>query len=291
MSSSTLCTSRLSSPPGIRRHHSRSLLLCLAALMLVAMVRIDPAAAQDGPAEGEPQQSEFDQLVLAGAEAYEERDYARALDLFEQAYALEPVPDLLYNMGIIADRMGDFDRSLGYLNRFVVSPDIDLDARRDALSRIEQLQQLKALQEPGKPDPVVEPRPEPEVRLPDPRPELPPEPPRGPNYLGPGILMGVGLVTLAGGGITGGLALAEHSNFEDATDLDKRRDAADTGKALALASDILLPTGAALTVAGIIWLAVEATSDSDGAVADSTRVLMAPSVSAEGPALNLRVDF
>ena len=98
-----------------------------------------------GPAGGVAQGSSFDRLVAAGAEAYGESDYAGALRAFEEAYGLDPVPALLYNMGRACEAMADFTQAVNYYTLFARSPEIDHEARSDALDRIKTLKEVMSL--------------------------------------------------------------------------------------------------------------------------------------------------
>jgi len=251
----------------------------------------DTVSEDDAGTDGDAGPS-FNDLVMAGAEAYEDKKYPEALELFQQAYEIKQVPDLLFNMGIIADSLGETDLALKYLNEFVVAPDIDIGAREEALARIDQLEQVKRLKEGGDEDATDktaatskdetdaqdETDDEKKDELVDVAP--PPPEPEEPSLAGPITLIAIGGAALIGGGVTAGLALSEHNAMEDATTLSARRDASDTGETLALVSDVLFGAGGGIAAAGFIWLAVElATTPSE-----TGDVSVAPSIGRDGRA-------
>ncbi|MDX9719135.1 MAG: ComEA family DNA-binding protein [Myxococcota bacterium] len=91
------------------------------------------------------QASDFEALVEKAAIAYADADYERALQLFEEAYALEPNTALLYNMGRVCEEMAEFDKAVNYYTLFVKSPEIDHEVRSEALERIKTLKEVIAL--------------------------------------------------------------------------------------------------------------------------------------------------
>jgi hypothetical protein len=75
------------------------------------------------------------------------------------------------------------------------------------------------------------------------------------------VTAGVGVATMIGGAITGGLALSKEGQLEDACDNDvctdpEDKDIRDSAESAALATDILLPTGGVLIAAGLIMILV-----------------------------------
>jgi hypothetical protein len=74
------------------------------------------------------------------------------------------------------------------------------------------------------------------------------------------VMGGLGAAALIGAGITGGLALNTHDDFESATGDTDRAELRDRGQALNTAADVLLVTGIASLAAGVIlYFATETT--------------------------------
>jgi tetratricopeptide (TPR) repeat protein len=79
-------------------------------------------------------------LFQLGHDAYADGDDKLALDSFESAYRLSPRAELLYDIGVVADRMRDDERAVSAFRRFVaVMPDVSEAAL--ARKRIERLEQ------------------------------------------------------------------------------------------------------------------------------------------------------
>jgi hypothetical protein len=64
--------------------------------------------------------SESDQLFEAGVAAFEAGDFPTALGAFEASYALDPVPELLLNIGMCKRLAGDYAGAVNVLRRYVV---------------------------------------------------------------------------------------------------------------------------------------------------------------------------
>lgn len=256
------------------------------ALGGVLLLFATPAAAQteaaeeeSTPAEATPN-SEFDGYVAAASEAFGAKDYPEALLNFQKAYELDPDPAILFNLGVIADKMGDYELAYTYFNDFVMLPDVKVEDREKALTRLEQVRKLRDLQaekdKPKKEEKVEE-------KVTPPPVQAAPEK----SYLGAAILTGLGVAVLGGGGAMALLASSAHNDFTDATTLAERRSAADSGETNALVADILFGGGAALTAGGVIWLILVAT-DNGG---DSQAVVFVPSVGAGSASFNMTLRF
>ena len=81
-------------------------------------------------------------LNREGTEAFENGDYDKALAKFNESYALQPKPGLLYNMGRACQAKADHQCAINYYTQFIASPDVDQENLEDALSRIESLQKV-----------------------------------------------------------------------------------------------------------------------------------------------------
>lgn len=118
----------------IAKRMNKLLSLCLvlfACLALSATAFADPKTAK--------------KYAREATKAYADGNYELALAKFEQAYAEDANPALLYNMGRVYENQANFDAAIESYKRFVVSPDVDQDARADALDRIKTLNEVIAL--------------------------------------------------------------------------------------------------------------------------------------------------
>jgi tetratricopeptide (TPR) repeat protein len=103
------------------------------------------AASTAAHAQLAPLEEEARGLFTAGRAAYDDGRYAEALEHFDAAYERSPRPELLFNIGLAAQRSGAFERAVeafeGYLRELPNAPNRDaVEARlRDSrLSRDSQ---------------------------------------------------------------------------------------------------------------------------------------------------------
>jgi tetratricopeptide (TPR) repeat protein len=103
-------------------------------------------AQQPAEMSDEERARQVEQLAAQGAQAYRSGDYAKAIELFEKAYALEPVPNLLYNIAKCHEKQEDYEQAVDFYQKFAVAPDVDSKARQAALDRVESLREIANLQ-------------------------------------------------------------------------------------------------------------------------------------------------
>jgi tetratricopeptide (TPR) repeat protein len=222
--------------------------------------------AQEGgeTSEEEENKAEFKRLTTEASAAYEQGDYARAVELFEKAYELRDVSNILYNIARIHEEAGNIDEAIAYYDQFVVAPGIKQKARKDALDRLKTLREVRAMRE-GEPE--DEPEQETETASTTPPTKEPAEPvvtaetsteQSGARTAG-WVLLGVGGASLIGSGVFGLLTQQQYDNFDTATSLEARRDAARAGKTTGIVADSLLITGAVSAIVGGILLLSSAT--------------------------------
>ncbi len=192
-------------------------------------------------------------------ERFKAKDYDAAARLFEDAYKLDPNPNYLFNIGRVFEEKGDIRSAVDYYQRFVKEPGVELESRELALQRLRVLKAIleetdaKATPEP---QPKAEPEPAPKS---EPIKQPPPDDP-GPRKLqlaGYGVLAVGGVATVVGG-VLGGITLSKQNELADIHDYDTRVDLASRGKSLALGTDVLIFTGGALLLTGVILVAIGA---------------------------------
>src|SRR5882672_9982125 len=104
-------------PPTIR---TKSAAMAIAALaVMCAMAAPGQAQAESRAASANVQRAR--QHFLAGKRAFETKSFARALQEFQQGYALEPRPGFLLNMGHAARRMGQLREARDFYTRFLAT--------------------------------------------------------------------------------------------------------------------------------------------------------------------------
>ena len=82
-----------------------------------------------GAVEAEDAKERAAKLSRSAVELGRSGEYAAALSLFEQAYALTPEPVLLYNIGRVAEKLGDWKKAAGALRAFLA---VEKDAEKRA---------------------------------------------------------------------------------------------------------------------------------------------------------------
>ena len=94
----------------------RSLFLACALAVMTT-----PAAtpAHAGDSAGDEGDKRARELYIRGDKAYAEGDYEAALAAFEEAYELSGRHALLYNMANAHERLGEYDKALEKLRKFL----------------------------------------------------------------------------------------------------------------------------------------------------------------------------
>ena len=194
------------------------------------------------------------ELSSQAIERFRAKDYDAAARLFEQAYAIDPNPNYLFNIGRVFEEKGDIRSAVTYYQRFVKEPGVDIGSRDLALQRLRVLKAI--LNETEAPPPTTAPA---ESKVDPTQPSRPggdnPDPKLTMRLSGYGLI-GVGAVSMVVGGIFGGLTLAKKNELDDTMIVEQRQSIAHQGKTFAVISDITLFTGGALLVTGIVLAVV-----------------------------------
>ncbi len=217
--------------------------------------------------EGDQQEeAEAKALYVKGKTDFQAGKYNEALVSFTGSYNLSHEPNLLFNLGITSERLGDKERAIAYY-------EVYLEELPNASDAAEVKARLEKLREAPPPEPAfipVEPAPAPRVPADDS--EAPPiaqtEDVLQPDYYGlkeeeesksdvfwPGVPLGIGVLLLAGGTITGISAYQKYNDFQDSCSPDCTNSQVKKAKNLALAADILYAGGGVAIITGfILWL-------------------------------------
>lgn len=100
----------------------------------------------EGSAEtpsGDGRDEEARMLFEAGQTAFDEGRFSNALDYFEQAYLLSGRAELLYNVGVSAERLRNDERALSALRQYLEEAP-DVENRRNIEARIAILEEGQA---------------------------------------------------------------------------------------------------------------------------------------------------
>ena len=117
------------------------------AIVLAALLGSVPASAQETPPADTKVHAE--KLNEEGTAAYHARDYRRANEKFQQAYALDPDPNILYNIAKTYELLGDDQAALEKFELFVTLPGADPQGRTKANGKIAEIKQRIADKKSG----------------------------------------------------------------------------------------------------------------------------------------------
>jgi len=210
---------------------------CLAASVVSAPLS-NVAFAQD-------EAQKVEGLSKEATSKYREKDYAAAIELFQKAYEIEPVPNLLFNIAKCYEKLEQWDPAIEYYQKFVVEPDVDKSARQSALDRIDALKEVQSAQKQADRDAKqtetakkTEKKAEPiEV---------------GPDYTWAYVTLGTGVALVGGGIVFGVLASGEETTFNQGQTFEERKDAKDAGETYAIVADGLYVAGGIIAVVGVL---------------------------------------
>ena len=240
------------------------------------------AAATAAPTTGGGETETFDTLVAQATGKFKDKDYAGAVALFERAYAVQPEPAILFNIGRIYEEAQNAEAAIGYYEKFIADESVELKDREKAVQRLQVLRTIVEIREkeknrnkpkPADPPPSVDTGPK-AGPTPAPGPDKGDKPPANGRLMRPigGALVGTGAALLIGGAIAGGIARGAHNDFKSAESLADREAAASRGRGLAGTADGLFIAGGVIAAVGIVLLIVPAVRKSRAAQALSPQV-------------------
>lgn len=232
-----------------------------------------PAVAQDDPDTVQ----QVEALSIQAADHFQNEDYEKAIELFEEAYELEPVPNLLYNIARCYEQLEEWEKAEKNYDQFVRSPDVDSDARDHAMDRISELRDLQEMQqkeeERQREKELAEQQAKEEEK--DEKDEAEQvEELDAPSMMPAYASIGGGAVLLAGGTILG---LMANSNADTVTDTsasyDERLEAQSSARTQGVMADAFLLSGLAATAVGT-YLFFSARSDTPDLDDAETRTIV-----------------
>ena len=187
------------------------------AVLLILSLLPATALAQEAVV---PQAAE---LHERGIQLFQQGNYRDAIQAFEQAEQLAHSRTNIMNLARCHQELGEHEQALRYLDRYLQEPNLPQDAR----TRAEQMRQQ--LQQSG-----------------------------GGSLTGPWALLGSGLGLLVVGGVLDIVAYVRsdpgiYNQLESVSEYDDWHDGTTN---LAIAGDVLVGVGAAVAVAGLVWLLV-----------------------------------
>ena len=232
-------------------HRTNPLVSALVAALVAVTVVAAPLHATAAPAEGAEAAAPAgaDALSDAAVAAFKAREYDKAVDLFQQAYSLDPQPNYLFNIGRVYEEKGDLEKAVANYQEFVKQPGVDLEARENATARLKVLRQtLDQLREDAEPE--AKPDTTPVAEGPTPAEQAAAAKKRKMRIAGYSLL-GVGGGALVIGAVFGGLAVGKSNDAKDAAFVDDKLSLRQEAKGRAAVGDGLLITGGVLAAAGL----------------------------------------
>ncbi|MDD9939312.1 MAG: tetratricopeptide repeat protein [Myxococcales bacterium] len=120
----------------------------LAALLALSIASLPTAAAAQqrtpGVHHGPSLDDDARAVFAQGREAYEVGRYAEALERFERAHSISGHPELLFNIGLAADRLREDERALDAFIRYLEqTPDESSEHRDQVKARVAALRSAR----------------------------------------------------------------------------------------------------------------------------------------------------
>lgn len=250
----------------------------------------EAGSESEEPESKESVDQQYKALTQKAAKAYGAEQYEQSLELFNQAYAIKPVPNLLYNMGRIEEKRGNFDEAIGHYEKFVTEPGVDIKARKDALDRLNTLREVVALRKKGEEVDEEKVREQHDDRqlAASQKADAPQQTRVERSYTPAWITTGVALAAYGGAGFFALQAQSANDDFESATTRQARRDAASSGETSSIVADSMLGLGVVMTGLSVYFFL----SPSETEVpADQTAMQLAPQIGPEAAGMTFSVEF
>jgi tetratricopeptide (TPR) repeat protein len=226
-----------------------------------------PAASKEASPTANPNKTKAAELFKKSADAYLQGDFATAIKLLEEAYALDPQPVLVYNEARAHEGLGHLDEAISLYERYLTEEPTTSDrgAIEQRLATLRKQQEEKKRLEKEKAD-VEEKRLQQQERqeqldkhAQEVRDAPPSEASRKRSVL-PYVVVGVGGAGLATGAVFGILALNRQDAGRKATSLKDATEARDSGKRFATVSNVSFVVGGALVAGGAIWWVLDSSA-------------------------------
>ncbi len=112
--------------------------MAVAALLLFSTVQSNVAFGDDTENGGN---DAVEQLSIEGAELFQAGQYLKALEKYKEAYAIDKIPNLIYNMARCYEELGEIDKAKDHLTQFLSEPDTSAQDRQTAVNRLKALEE------------------------------------------------------------------------------------------------------------------------------------------------------
>lgn len=198
-------------------------------------------------------------LFEKSAEAYRRGDFKQAIELLDEAYAIDPQPVLVYNRARAAEGLGNMDDAIAGYEKFLAEDPnaVDRGAIEQRLATLRRQRDERAALEKAR---LEKHESQPAEAPPQTTVIVRPQPAR-PSLL-PLIMAGAGVVGLGLGGALGGLAVSKRDDAAQEPVQRTSMDLKSSADGLATASTVSFVAGAVLLVGGVVWWLVDHRSSS-----------------------------
>jgi tetratricopeptide (TPR) repeat protein len=215
---------------------------CAIAFAVAILTASAPSMAQKKSPAGAETAVEHSAKARA---AYERGDFREAIARYEQAYALDKNPTLLFNLGRCYEALATKDD----LRVAVEKYEAYLAGSKEASDRAAVERRIEALREQIR---VLENQAAPPPAPPAPPPEPEPIPPREP-MIAPWVIAGVGGAGITAAIAVGFVAKGKNDDAQATTSGRQAMDLQDEAGAYGIASNVAFAVGGAMLAAGAIW--------------------------------------
>lgn len=257
-------------------------LLVLSSVAFAAM----PCSAAAGEKPNASRAAQVDRLNEQGASHYARREYRQAIDLFSKALAIDPDPNLLFNIARCHERLGEIQAAIDNYELFLSTPGADAQGRSRAQEALTALRKTQA--------PTTAPSPTDSAAAPASPMTTTAEPQD--SSLVPWLTLGGGASLLALGAAVYFVGVADHRKVTRANDfgrqngvvdmtLGEAQELVDAGDLKKMLGGIGLGVGGALIATYVIML----TTDSSSVEPADTAFSILPS--STGAALSFQGSF
>ncbi len=226
------------------------------------------SAPTTAPPAGTTNKARAAELFKSSAEAYMRGDFSHAIELLDEAYALDPQPVLIYNKARAHEGLGHVDEAIELYERYLTEEPSSADrgAIEQRLVTLKKQRDEKAALAKERTQVEKEREAVEKERANPPPPAEPPPPPPHHRSVLPYVVMGVGGAGLITGTIFGLMANSKKAAATDArTQLDAI-DLRDTGRTFATVSNISFVVGGVLVAGGVVWWVLDGRASNKSSV-------------------------
>lgn len=224
-----------------------------------AQAQAGPRTDASEPPSAESVDEDAGRHFQAATDAFQIADYTTARREYELAFELSGRPEVMYQLYLCDERLGDLDGAIRWLERYLLEAP-DVPRRPVLLARLETMRERAAARDASpEPSPVTPPEPAPPLADPvtRPAPAAAPDPgPRDALLVSGGILLGVAALGFVASAVLGGLGLREQDRLAEECMFDvcpgALRTVASDADGLFLSADVLWIGSLVLTGAGIV---------------------------------------